>query len=358
MLTRRRFLAGLTLLPATNIVAGNLAKLFIDDDPSRISKLLKPIGRVLESPDWYVSGSSPIYTPNGQVHLFYTRWPASKGSNGGMEGAEIAHAVAASPESPFTHVETVLAPRGSGYWDGAACHTPHIQLIDGKYCLFYTGNTNGESSSQRIGLATARSLKGPWRRMAAPLLEPGPAGSWDDSCTTSPAFLRHPNGQYWLYYKGWNKAELPNTSNPDIPGSRKYGLAIADSLTGPYQRFNKKPIINFQSAGSKGQLGDAYVWLQQGRFHLIAEGAGFFGRDGGIYSDSHDGIHWTAPQLAYKSLTDYSQETPVARSAHAGLLAHPQLLMRHGKPKYLFTAAQGGKSGAASAFVFKIAGPR
>ena len=355
MLNRRRFLTGLTLLPVAHTFAHSLIDPDLDPPLTNFSKLLKPVGRILESADWYVWGSSPIYGPKGTVHLFYTRWPVSKTMNGWIDGAEIVHAAAASPEGPFHFVDTILAPRGSGHWDGAACHSPHIQLIDGKYCLFYTGNENGQATTQRIGLATARSLKGPWKRMDAPLLEPGPAGSWDDTSMTSPAFVRHPNGQYWLYYKGWNAADLPNTPNPDIPGNRKYGLATADSLTGPYRRFSKKPVINFPAPGNstKAQLDDAYVWLQQGRFNMIAQGAGFFGKQGGLFSDSADGIHWTEPKKAYEPFSEYSRDAP-----NDSQLKRPQLLMRHGKPKYLFTAAEGGKYKTASPFVFKIAGPR
>jgi hypothetical protein len=37
-----------------------------------------------------------------------------------------------------------------------------------------------------------------------------------------------------------------------------------------------------------------------------------------------------------------------------GRLERPQILMRKGKPAYLFNAAQGGAFGTASGFVFKI----
>jgi hypothetical protein len=37
-----------------------------------------------------------------------------------------------------------------------------------------------------------------------------------------------------------------------------------------------------------------------------------------------------------------------------GRLERPQILMKNGRPIYLFTASQGGKYMNASAFVFKI----
>ena len=130
----------------------------------------------------------------------------------------IKHAVADRPEGPYKYVETVLAPR-PGYWDDTTCHNPHIEYVDGKYCLFYMGNSNGKTNTKRIGLATAPSLDGPWTRSDKPILEAGPAGAWDDHCTTNPAFIKRPNGEYWLYYKSWfsfyTKAEINDMEEED-----------------------------------------------------------------------------------------------------------------------------------------------
>ncbi|GAB4032219.1 glycoside hydrolase family protein [Spirosoma gilvum] len=348
MMTRRNFLTGLTMLPFANAFADGLELPFLDDNRAEFSKHLKPVGRALESPDWYVSGSSPIYGPDGKVHLFYSRWSAEKKADGWLNGSEIAHAVAKSPESPFEYVETVLTPRAD-HWDATTCHTPHIQYVDGRYCLFYTGNANGQTDTQRIGLATAKSLKGPWKRATAPLLEPGQAGTWDDHCTTNPAFVQHPNGQYWLYYQSWK------TANSASRGAQKYGLAIADSLTGPYRRYSKKPIIDFSSKGSNAQIEDAFVWLQRGRFHMLTSDMGVHSNEAGLYLDSHDGVHWNEPSAAFGPISDYTKESPTSSQGNQnGRLGHPQLLIQHGRPRYLFTAAKGGKYMTSSPFIFKI----
>ncbi|WP_080057685.1 glycoside hydrolase family protein [Spirosoma aerolatum] len=348
MMTRRNFLTGLTLLPFTNALADGLTVWPFDDNRAEFSKHLKPVGRALESPDWYVSANSPIYGPNGSVHLFYSRWPADRKADGWLNGAEIAHAVAKSPESAFEYVETVLAPR-PGQWDATTCHTPHIQYIDGRYCLFYTGNSNGQPDTQRIGLATAKSLKGPWKRSDTPLLEPGTAGAWDDHCTTNPAFIQHPNGQYWLYYQSGK------TSNSAGQGYQKYGLATANLLQGPYRRYSKKPIIDFSSKGKHAQIDDAFVWLQRGRFNMLLGDMGVQSNNAGLYLDSHDGVHWEDPSVAFGPLNDYVKESPTLDQGNAyGRLEHPQLLLQHGRPRYLFTAAQGGKYMTSSPFIFKI----
>jgi hypothetical protein len=87
----------------------------------------------------------------------------------------------------------------------------------------------GKTDTKRIGVALADSLDGPWQRCAAPLLQPGATGAWDDHCTTNPSLIQHPNGQFWFYYKSWNTAEYER-GQPPVRGNRKYGLATADRL--------------------------------------------------------------------------------------------------------------------------------
>jgi len=323
------------------------------DHLSDFSRTLKPIGRNLEFENWYVWCNAPIDGPDGKVHVFFSRWSADRKMGGWLNGSEIAHAIANTPEEPFEFVETVLAPRGGDYWDATTCHNPHIQFLDGKYCLFYMGNSNGKTNTKRIGLATAKSINGPWTRSDKPLLEAGEAGAWDDHCTTNPAVVKH-KGQYWLYYKSWNTKEYEAASGP-IRGNRKYGLAIADSLEGPYRKYDKNPILDFSSRGDNAQLEDAFVWMEKGTTKMLARDMGFYNHEVGLYLDSRNGTTWSEPLIAYNKVSDYVQEPPApAHLKRYGRLERPQLLFRKGKPAYLFTASQGGKYNTSSAFIFKI----
>lgn len=357
MITRRNFLAGLTLLPAARTLAAlpAPAPAPFRGHLSRFGRHLKPLGRTLELPGYYVWCNSPIYGPDGKVHVFFSRWAARKGMGGWINSSEIAHAVADSPEAPFAVVGTVLAPRGPGYWDATTCHNPSIQLVDGRYCLFYMGNSNGKTDTKRIGLATSDSLYGPWQRPDQPLLEPGPTGAWDDHCTTNPAFVKHPDGQYWLYYKSWNTEEYRTSTDPAIRGNRKYGLAIADQLAGPYVKYAGNPVIDFSRQGSNKQFEDAFVWRQHGRFNMLARDMGVYNHEVGLYLESRDGLHWRYPEVAFLPIRAYRPEPPApAHLKKYGRLERPQLLLRDGRPAYLFCAAQGGQYQTSSSFVFKI----
>jgi hypothetical protein len=346
-ISRRQFLSLSVLIPmATMFSTASSGKFF--------PKGLTPLGRNLQWEKGYVWCNSAIDGPDGKVHVFYSRWTADRKMGGWLNGCEIAHAVASSPEEPFQFVETVLAPRVGDFWDATTCHNPHIQKIDNKYCLFYMGNSNGKTNTKRIGLATADSLYGPWKRPDQPLLLPGNAGAWDDHCTTNPAFIKHPDGRHLLFYKSWNSSEYENATGP-IRGNRKYGLAIADNLEGPYIKSDSNPILDFSARGHNEQLEDAFVWMEDRVFKMLARDMGFYDHEVGLYLESKNGLDWSHPTIAYQNLKSYvSESAPPSYLKRYGRFERPQLLIRNGKPAYLFTAAQGGPYGTSTAFIFKI----
>lgn len=350
-MNRRTFAQQSLALSAGLLLPGWLHAFTGKPGNSPLSKLF-PVGRALETEGYYVWCSSPIDGPDGKVHLFYSRWKAEKKMGGWIKGSEIAHAVADSPESPFVFKEVVLAPR-EGYFDATTCHNPLIRLVDGKYYLFYMGNSNGKTNTKRIGLATADSLDGPWLRLEHPLLEAGPEGAWDDHCTTNPAFIQW-KGKYWLYYKSWNTGEQERATGP-IKGNRKYGLAMADKPEGPYVKYKNNPVIDFSGKGDNRQFEDAFVWLQKNRLHMIARDMGVFDHESGLLMHSGNGHTWSEPEIAYHGLHTYVDMPPApAHLKKYGRLERPMLLLRSGKPAYLFGAAQGGRYETASTFIFRI----
>lgn len=316
---------------------------------------LVPIGRRLQMDGYYVWCNSPIEGPDGKIHVFFSRWPAKESMSGWIHDSEICHAVADNPEAPFRFVSVVLAPRGGDHWDATTCHNPHIRYVDGKYCLFFMGNSNGKTNTKRIGLATASSLYGPWKRPDDPLLEAGEPGAWDDHCTTNPSFVKHPNGEYWLFYKSWNTGEYERAKGKAVRGNRKYGLAVAKQLQGPYVKYEGNPVVDFSVRGGNAQFEDAFIWLGKDKFRMLARDMGVFSDDVGLYMESEDGIHWEEPSPGYHPLKAYVTEPPApSYLKRYGRLERPQVLFVNGKPAYLFTAAQGGKYGTSTSFVFKI----
>lgn len=362
MLSRRKFLHQISI--ASVALYASQIPLFAEvvnsqyrkKDISAFSKRLKPIGRILELEGYYVWGTSPIVGPDGKTHLFFSRWDSKRGMGGWLNSSEIAHAVGDKPEGPYYNIETLFAPRGEGYFDGTTCHNPHIKFIDGKYCLFYIGNSNKKTDTKRVAMAIADSPYGPWKRPDTPLVEVNNAvDAWDNHCTSNPTFIKHPNGKYYLYYKSWNSSEYYNSDHPTIKGNRKYGLAISDKLEGPYIKYAGNPVIDYSSFGNNRQLEDGYVFMEKGRFYMIARDMGRFDQKVGIIIESKDGIHWTEPKIAYFGVDHYVQEPPAPKNlTKYGRFERPQLLIQNEKPTHLFVASQGGKWMTSSNFVFKI----
>ncbi|NCI49709.1 family 43 glycosylhydrolase [Sediminibacterium roseum] len=348
---RKDFINTISLLSLGAALPAWANELYSDESP--FAKRLQPVGRALELEGYYVWCNSPIEDDYGKVHLFFSRWDSKKGMGGWIKGSEIAHAMADTPAGPYEVIETVLAPR-PGFWDATTCHNPSIKKVDGQYCLFYMGNSNGKTNTKRIGLATAPTLSGPWTRSAQPLLEAGEEGAWDDHCTTNPAFVKHPNGQYWLYYKSWNTRDYETGSGP-IKGNRKYGLAIADQIWGPYKKHPSNPLIDFSGKGNNTQLEDAFVWIEKKKFNLLARDMGVFNHVNGILLQSKNGLAWNDPKIAYYAADHYIQQPPApAHLKKYGRFERPQLLFQNGKPTYLFTTSQGGKYMTSSPFIFRI----
>ncbi|WP_432713593.1 glycoside hydrolase family protein [Pedobacter sp.] len=355
MIKRRDFIqnsvlaSALLLMPEFSFAAGlDTGKV------SAFAKKLKPVGRALEMEGYYVWCNSPIYGPDGKVHLFFSRWVAKKGMGGWLNGCEICHAIADTPESEFKYVETILAPRGLGFWDATTCHNPFITELDGKYFLFFMGTSNGKTDTKRIGLATAPSLNGPWARPDEPLLLPGDTGAWDDHCTTNPAVVKH-DGKYLLFYKSWNSKEYQESKHPTIRGNRKYGLAIADQPEGPYIKYSGNPVIDFSGKGDNAQMEDAFIWTENNSLNMICRDMGVYNHEYGLLMNSKNGTKWSKPEIAYYDAPHYiNQPPPAPHLRKYGRFERPQILLKDGKPTYLFTTSQGGKYMTASPFIFKI----
>lgn len=352
--TRKEFLHTSALGMAAVLLGSSFTGLLSSDEEPYFK--LKPIGRSLALEGYYIWCSSPIWGEDGKVHLFYSRWKKEKGMGGWLNGSEICRAEANSPFDIFEHKQVILAPRGEDFWDATTCHNPLIKKVGDQYLLFFMGNSNGKTNTKRIGLAISKNLNGPWTRPDEPLLLPGKEGSWDDHCTTNPAFVKGNDGKYWLFYKSWNTHEYDTQKGP-VRGNRKYGLAKSDSPFGPYTKISENPVIDFSSLPNNAQLEDAFVWKQNGKFHMIARDMGFFNHEFGLHLTTKDGISWIKPEVAYLNMQYYTKETnPPAHLKRFGRLERPMLLLdKDGEtPRFLFGATQGGDFQTSTTFVFEI----
>lgn len=96
---------------------------------------------IFQSQDYYTWGASPIKGNDGKYHLFYSRWNKKYGFLAWVTSSEIAHAISDSAMGPYVFAGIALQPRGEEFWDGCSVHNPTIHYFDGKYYLYYMGTT-------------------------------------------------------------------------------------------------------------------------------------------------------------------------------------------------------------------------
>ncbi len=90
-----------------------------------------------------------------------------------------------------------------GAWDSHWLDTPEVVRDGGLYRLYYYGATSNDSAGAAIGLATSTDGLHFERVGTEPVLWPGPEGNWDERWVESPAVLRLPGaGSYLMWYTG------------------------------------------------------------------------------------------------------------------------------------------------------------
>ena len=314
---------------ATTALAQKKKNLPLED--SWITRSLAKKGTyILESADSMVWGCAPIYDEKGKVHVYYSTW---KDGGSWLYDSEIAHAVADHPEGPYTKMGVILSGR-EGKWDRHTIHNPSVYKIDGKYVLLYIGNdttkidrwrNNGAVSEngQCVGMAIADSPYGPWKRFDQPVIahSADSLNAWDSYCAVNPTMLKHPNGEYWIYYRSWDRHN---------DNRRKTGLAIAKNLEGPYKKYGNKALIDHAHMG--GQTEDPYIFYYKNKFHCLIRDMGNYDWVGNLYLSSSDGIHWSEFKRGHWNGAKYYPVDEKTRCERV------QILWKDGKPSYLFNA--------------------
>lgn len=314
-----------------------------------IEKLMpapKNAGLMIE--DQWIWGSSVIKGEDGKYHMFADMWSKELGFGHWVTSTEIVHAISDTPEGPYTYSDIAIGPRDSRYFDGMCAMNPRIIHFKDKYYMFYVGTTYDFPRPQpntplvndwferawmnkRIGVASSKSLYGPWERMDRPVIEPRP-GHWDGSITSNPSPVVNPKtGKILLIYKSSEKGPEP----PLL-----LGAAEADQPQGEYHRLSENPIFQFTTENNQeSDVEDPFVWWENGHYELIMKDR--FGHicgeiGGGVHATSEDGIHWnlSSPVKAYSRTIHWNDGT----TSTPANFERPFILLEDNKPAYLFAA--------------------
>jgi len=294
---------------------------------------------------WWNWGMAPIYDEAGKLHIFNSSIPymGSKGMGYWQSKSIINHYVADSVEGPFELVGTVLSSESATY------HNLQISKVGDTYVLVFLWKPATPGSLQTIGIATAKSLYGPWTENPNnPIIKPL-AGSSNAAHASNPSFLVDRDGKFRIYYKSMSEGSE----------FREISLAIADEIEGPYLDHPDNPLISFKHF--ERDIEDPYAFFYKGRYYMILEDrmdvAGALGgkqatskeiKHGGLRPgllfESSDGIHWNMPTLGYDTNASYFG-VALSRSER------PHILWKSGEPEYLFLANHGSEE---AGFYLKI----
>jgi predicted GH43/DUF377 family glycosyl hydrolase len=260
------------ILPRFSILAQNEIDKSPNDAESFQRRLLPaPIDGGFKMEGYWIWGASVIKGDDGRYYMFASRWPHKlKFGPHWLTNSEIVLAVSDKPEGPYKFQKVILPPRREKYWDGKMTHNPDIKKYGDTYLLYYTGTTyTGKMPDpdhqaldtsalvtyahyhERIGLATSKSIFGPWKRFDKPILDVR-KGKWDSLIVSNASPVILPDGKIMLFYKGVSKLRHHAIS-----------AAIADNYMGPYKRISDEPF----DMGVDAE--DPTIWYENGKYHAL-----------------------------------------------------------------------------------------
>lgn len=208
-----------------------------------------------------------------------------------------------------------------GSFDARSVFTTEIFVHDGRYYLVYQAAANKDGIYNRnvVGMSVSHSPDGPWTKLEEPVLFPSYTRDlyFDNNAVHDPCLVLYKN-RFHLYYKGecncMGADGCKRWCNP-VCGIRKqvkWGVAVADSPTGPYRKSAYNPVTNTghevmvwpyadgiailqhqdgPEANTIQYAGDGYNFSIKGKVTGIPEAAGLF-RSEKSDNDPHAGISW------------------------------------------------------------------
>jgi len=350
-----KYLYGATRADKTESMSFNVAVPLAEVNNKLVSldftKLIpkNPEKRIFSMEGYNVWCNGVVKGDDGKYHLFFSRWPKSRGHEAWATHSEIAHAVSDSLFGPYHFSDVCLPARGNQYWDGEMTHNPHIIRYKDKYYLYYTANKGSgywkttadtvkpkmshpewwvNRNFQRIGVAVAYSPYGPWKRLDKPLIDITPGRR----TTGVPTVFQRPDGKFSLAYKSVMEKEGFKG------GAVKHYISLSDSPLGPFKDY-EKPFIT--SPKSDFPIDDHVEWFQDGKYYCIAKDHGDMITEHGIallLFESPNGLDWT---LSSNSLVHkFSITFKDGEHMDFDRFEMPKVYLENGKVIALFLAAK------------------
>ncbi len=300
----------------------------------------------LEDDEWFTWGASVIAGDDGRYHMFVSRWKKVYTFFGWLTKSEIVRAVADHKEGPFTVVATMDQLMDQS-WSSKMVHNPTIKKYGNHYYLYYIGTTYEDNVpyvpedfghpydvinhparyNQKIGVAIADSLEGPFIPSASNPVLDRRDGEWDCTFVCNPSIFIEDSGEVKMIYK----AKLEKEEVLIL------GAAVASHPEGPFVRKGPSPLFNHD-------IEDPFMWQEHGTYYMLAKDmrGDVVDKYDGILFESDNGYDFrlSSNKLAWNHRIDYCDD----RSERPLFVERPQLLIENGRPTCLYTAISNNRS--------------
>ena len=199
------------------------------------------------NPAAWQSDPSRIIYHEGMYHVWLidsSRRACGRGKPDGNDQSSALYLISKDTKHWMAVDYLPLGPKGS--CDDIDRLQVNVVHHEGKFYMFYEAFTTNiaKYGRMRCGIAglVADSPAGRWKRFSDDLLlrRGKDKKSWDFRFVTNPRHI-YLNGKWFMYYKAAGNYAWKNTAS----GERwtKNGVAIADSITGPYIKYEGNPLM-------------------------------------------------------------------------------------------------------------------
>ncbi len=223
----------------------------------------------LESRDHYLWDCSVIYA-EGKYHMFSSHWNKDWGFGWNwVFNSQIIHSVADRPEGPYRFLRVVLPRRGRQYFDGMSTHNTCIRFYGGKYYLYYMGTTYGGPIPEGTETSEAYNTE-VWNKKRIGLAVAD--SIYGPFVRRDTPLLEPRDCSCWDCTVTTNPAVtiLPDGTTYMVYKSRRaagmalqLGIAVADRPDGEFRRLSDAPILSFDDPDL--HVEDPFLWYDAGR---------------------------------------------------------------------------------------------
>ncbi len=227
---------------------------------------------------YWVWDGCAVKAEDGKYHMFCSRWPDSLLMHPAwMATAEIIHCTAEKAEGPYQFVDVVFTARGSQYWDGRSTFNPQVFKHKGKYYMYYTGSTHPfeEPTAKAFDLKSKWCIVGRSNKRVGLAVADNVNGPWQRF--EMPLLPTEP-GTFYSFLTSNPTAVIHEDGSVllmfkgrshlgNVHNGMSLGVAYSKNIRGPYGVVNSKKPVF--NYEDWGEQEDPFMWKDKTGYHVI-----------------------------------------------------------------------------------------